>query len=128
CDAPASSIDTALHFDQRTSRGWTLGPAAGTARFGLARRSALAGAGQFFRFWRDRSLDKFEPDFFRTGLHGCLIKDQHDANVAATLQLTEQHLVSQAFLDVLLDHARHRPRTHLLVIAVLHQPSLGRIR
>ena len=45
--------------------------------------------------------------------------------MAAALELAEQHLVGQRLLDVLLDHARHRPRAHLLVIAVLDQPGLG---
>ncbi len=37
----------------------------------------------------------------------------------------EQHLVGQRLLDVLLDHPRHRPGAHQLVIAVGDQPLRG---
>ena len=51
-----------------------------------------------------------------------LVGDDDDADVAARLQAAEQHLVGQRLLDVLLDHPRHRPRAHQLVIAVGDQP------
>ena len=57
-----------------------------------------------------------------------LVLDQHDTDVAAALQLAEQHLVGQRLLDVLLDHARHRPRAHLLIVAMADQPGLRRFR
>ena len=53
----------------------------------------------------------------------------HDhAHVPAGFQLAEQHLVGERLLDVLLDHARHRPRAHLLVVAVVDQPLRGVVR
>ena len=44
----------------------------------------------------------------------------HDA--AAGDQLAEQQLVGQRTLDLVLHHARHRPRAHLRIEAVLGQP------
>src|SRR6266516_6653200 len=109
-------------LDQRSPRGRALGPAAaiGAARFWSARRGALARARQLLRLGRDRAFDEFEADLV---LGGRLVLDQHDADVAAALELAEQHLVRQRLLNVLLDHAGHRPRAHLLVIAVLDQPG-----
>ena len=42
--------------------------------------------------------------------------------------MAEQHFIRERLLDVLLDHAGHRPRTHLLVVAMLDQPGLGGLR
>ena len=38
-------------------------------------------------------------------------------------QLAEQQLLGQRPLDVLLDHARHGPRAHLRVVALLRDPA-----
>ena len=40
----------------------------------------------------------------------------------AGLEPAEQYIVGERLLDVLLNDARHRPRTHLLVVAVRDQP------
>src|ERR1700682_1506751 len=77
------------HLDQWTSRARPLGAAAGTAGFRLARRGALARAGQFFRLRRDRTFDIFEADFFLSGLLSRLVPPQPDANVGTALQLGE---------------------------------------
>src|SRR5258705_8079763 len=114
-------------LDQRTSRSRALRAAARTTRFRLARRGALARAGQFFRLWRHRPFDIFEADLFLGRLRSCLVLYQDDADVAAALELAEQHFIRQGLLDVLLNHARHRPRAHLLVVTMLYQPSLGRL-
>src|SRR4029453_3651908 len=100
-------------LDQRPPRGRPLGAAApvGTARL----RLALAGAGQLFRLRRDRSLGELEADLV-LAFRARLVLDQHDADMAAALQMAEQHFISQRLLDVLLDHARHRTRPHLLVV------------
>src|SRR5262249_19582490 len=89
------------------------------------RRLALARARQFLRLRRDRTFDELEADLVEAR---ALVLDDDDADMSAALEPAEQHFVSERLLDVLLDHARHRPRTHLLVIAVLDQPGLGRIR
>src|SRR5207245_8225796 len=95
---------------------------------GAARlRLALAGAGQLFRLRRDWSLDELEADLVLS-LRARLVLDQHDADMPAALQVTEQHFVRQRLLDVLLDHARHRTRAHLLVVTMFDQPGLGRLR
>src|SRR5262249_6711068 len=57
-----------------------------------------------------------------------LVLDRDDAHVAAALELAEQDFVGERLLDVLLDQTRHRPRAHLLVIAVLDQPLAGLFR
>ena len=41
----------------------------------------------------------------------------------AVLQPAEQHLVGEWRLDRLLDHTRHRPCSHHLIIAVLDEPG-----
>src|SRR6185312_4533678 len=104
-------------LDQRPFRG-ALGTAAWTA---TRSRFALARAGQLFRLRRNRTFDELEADIVRARR---LVLDQHDADMAAALELAEEHLVGQRLLDVLLDHAGHRPRTHLLIVAVLDQPGL----
>src|SRR6185437_683262 len=104
-------------LDQRPSRDRTLRAAAPSVLLRLARHRALARAGQLLRLRRHRPFEVFEADLF---LAGCrLVLDQHDTDMAATLELAEQHLVGERLLDVLLDHARHRAGAHLLVIAVL---------
>ena len=40
-------------------------------------------------------------------------------------QATEQQLLGQRLLDVVLDHAGHRPRTHLHIVATLGKPRAG---
>src|SRR5579872_3331060 len=121
---PFDLILARLDLHQRASRGRALRPAAiWAARLRLSRQRSLAGAGQLLRFRRDGSVDEFETDLVLVRI----VLNQHDAHVAATLQLAEQDLVGERLLDVLLDHARHRPRTHLLVVAVLDQPGLGRV-
>ena len=57
-----------------------------------------------------------------------LVLDQHDADVAAALELAEQHLVGEPLLDVLLDHPRHRAGAHQLVVAVGDQPAARLLR
>ena len=47
--------------------------------------------------------------------------------MAAIGQPTEQQFLSQRALDVLLDRARHRARTHLRVVAALGDPAARRI-
>src|SRR3954471_2142842 len=79
--------------------------AAGASGLGLARR-ALAGSRELLLLRRDRTLDELEADLV-LGLVG-LVLDQNDADMAATLELAEQHLVGQRLLDMLLDHASHR--------------------
>src|SRR5665213_812460 len=120
CDTPAllSSISKeGSGLDQRTARGRSLGPS--TAAIRAARlRLALACDRQLLRLRRDRTLDEFEADLLRA-FRTRLVLDQDDTNVTAALELAEQHLVRQRLLDVLLDHARHRPRSHLLVITCL---------
>src|ERR1700722_15245988 len=115
-------IMSGSRLDQRSSRGRALRTtaAARTIRFGFARHRALARAGELLRLRRPRPFDIFEADLPRFGLRTGLILDQHDADMAATLEFAEQHFVCQRLLDVLLDHARHRPRAHLLIIAMLH--------
>src|SRR5882724_11369749 len=84
-------FDLSSDLDQRPTRGRALRPAAtGTARFRLARNRALARARQLFRLRHDRALDEFEADLVAARR---LVLDQHDANVAAALELAEQHLV-----------------------------------
>src|SRR6516164_10783908 len=112
-----SDVSSALHLDQRPSRGRALGATAGAAtpaRF----RLALASAGQLFGLRRDRPLDILEADLFLSSLAARLVLDHDDTNMAAAFELAEQHLVGERLLDVLLDHARHRPRAHVLVITV----------
>src|SRR6478609_2846445 len=113
-----------LHLDQRALGGRALRPAARTARLRLAGRVALARARQFLRLRRHRPLDIFEADLFLRPVGCRLVLDQHDADMPAALELAEQHLVGERLLDVLLDHAGHRPRTHLLVVTMLNQPRL----
>ena len=67
------------------------------------------------RLRRDRP---FEDTRSRASRCRFLVLDDDDAHMAAALELAEQHLVGERLLDVLLDHARHRPRAHLLVVAV----------
>ena len=43
-------------------------------------------------------------------------------------QLAEQYFFSQRTLDLVLDQARHRPGTHLCVVAALGQPAARLIR
>src|SRR5258708_18285345 len=123
--APSSPIRPLLRrrsaIAPRALGGRSLGPAAtvGAARF----RLAPAGAGQLFRLRRDRSLDELEADLV-LAVRARLVLDQHDADMAAALEVTEQHLVRQALLDVLLDHARHPTLAHLLVVTMLDQPGL----
>src|SRR5882672_8244981 len=80
-----------LRLDQRPPRGRPLRTA---ARF----RLALPSTGQLFRLRRDRSLDELEADLV-LAVSACLVLDQHDADMAAALQVTEQHLVRQRLLD-----------------------------
>src|SRR6266498_2678051 len=47
---------------------------------------------------------------------------------AGSLELAEQNFVGEGLLDVLLNEARHRPRPHLLVIAMIDQPLGGLFR
>src|SRR5436853_454744 len=68
--------------------------------------------------WRDRALEELEAELLFAGL---VLLDDH-ADVAAALQLAEQHFIGERLLDVFLDHAGHRPRTHLLVITTHDQP------
>ena len=56
-----------------------------------------------------------------------VLVDDH-TYVAAILEVAEQDLVGQRFLDVLLDHARHRPRTHQLIVAIGDQPAARFVR
>ena len=42
-------------------------------------------------------------------------------------ELTEQQLLGQRLLDLLLDQAAHRARAVQLVVALLGQPRLGRV-
>src|ERR1700739_3830711 len=86
-------------LDQRPLRGRDLRPAAiGTVRL---RRLALARHRQLLGLWRDRAFDELEADLFRRRLSTRLVLDQDDADVAAALELAEQHLVRQWLLDVL---------------------------
>ena len=55
-----------------------------------------------------------------------LAGDQH-AHRATMQQLAEQQLVGQRTLDLVLQQARHRPRAHVRIEAVLGQP-LARFR
>src|SRR5262245_34391828 len=50
-------------------------------------------------------------------LAGLLGLDRN-AHRAALLELAEEHLVGERLLDVLLDHAAERPRTHALVVTL----------
>jgi len=43
--------------------------------------------------------------------------------VAAVYQLAEQEFLGQRTLDELLNDARHRPRTHLRIVAALGDPA-----
>src|SRR5688572_12023625 len=49
-----------------------------------------------------------------------------DAHVATARELAEQELLGERPLDVLLDDARHRPRTHLRVVAARRDPIASR--
>src|SRR5581483_3494438 len=123
---PFAFPDGRSDLDQRPLRRRGFRAAAGaTVRATGLRRLAPARARQFLGLRRDRTFDELEADLVQTR---ALVLDHDDADMAAALQLAEQYLVGQRLLDVLLDHARHRPRAHLLVIAVLDQPGLGRIR
>ena len=93
-------------------------------RFGAARFFGFAGAGIFSGFGRHRPVEIFEAEL----VAAVLVLDQNDTHMAAGLELAEQHLVGQRLLDVLLDDAGHRPRAHLLVIAVVDQPVRGFVR
>jgi len=57
-------------------------------------------------------------------------RDQWDpmvsVNMTAAFEPAEQDLFGEAFLDVLLDHARHRPGAHEFIVAVGNQP-FGRL-
>src|SRR5713101_5731499 len=78
-------------LDQRTSGGRALRAAARTTRFRPARHGALARAGQFFRLWRHRPFHIFEADFFLGRIRSSLVLYQDYADVAAALELAEQH-------------------------------------
>src|SRR3972149_7072679 len=79
----------------------------------LVRRGGrrLVGSGTLSRLWRHRPIDIFEAKFFRAVL------DDDDAHMPARLELAEQQFLGQRLLDVLLDHAGHRPRAPLFVLA-----------
>src|SRR5262249_22567687 len=91
--------------------------AARAAPFGL-------GLGNLLGLRRHRTVEIFEAEL----LDARFVLDRDDAHVAAALELAEQDFVGERLLDVLLDEARHRPRPHLLVIAVLDQPLGGLFR
>src|SRR5690606_17558709 len=91
-------------------------------RLRLARTAPLlAGAalGDLLGLGRHRPVEIFEAEL----VAALLVLDQDDADMAAALEPAEQHLVGERLLDMLLDHARHRPRAHQLVIAVADQPA-----
>src|SRR5215475_11002557 len=128
----SSDADPALDLDQRhlghrATRRWRAAVALGAGR--LAARALALGLGaerlrDLLRFGRDRPVEEFEAELGRAGL----VLDRDDADVAAGLELTEQHLVGERLLDVLLDQAGHRPRAHLLVVAVRDQPLRRLVR
>src|SRR5262249_9417950 len=93
------------------------GLAAGGAALWLGLRDLLG-------LRRHRAVEIFEAEL----LDARFVLDRDDAHVAAALELAEQDFVGERLLDVLLDEARHRPRPHLLVIAVLDQPLAGLFR
>ncbi len=98
---------------------------AALARLRLARlrfaRDALAARDQQValepRLRRAFGIDEAEL------LDARIVAGDDDAHDAAVLQPAEQHLVGERRLDLRLDDARHRPRAHRLVIAVVDQPG-----
>src|SRR5712691_5550682 len=121
------------HLDQRYLRhrpAWrrraSIAPWAG--RFVATGRPALGlGAGRLrdlLGLRRHRAVEIFEAELVEAGL----VLHQDDADMPAGLELAEQHLVGERLLDGLLDQPRHRPRAHLLVVAVLGQPLAGLFR
>src|SRR5215211_4931433 len=115
-----------LHLHQRH-----LGDGAAAARrcaFGAGglrtpRRAgpALGFGWDLLRLRRDRAIEELEAELVASSL----VRDDDDADVSAALELAEQNLVGEALLDMLLDDPRHRPRAHLLVVAVVHEPFGG---
>ena len=97
------------------------GPDGLRRRSGPALRLGAARFGQFFLPWFHRTVRIFETELAVAGLVG----DDNDPHVAAALETSEQHFVGERLLDVLLDHPRHRPGTHKLVVAVGDQPFGG---
>ena len=91
----------------------------GAAHFRLRPHALLARLDDVaFRPRQNRAFGEDEAEF----LDAVFVRGDDDAHRAAVLQPAEQHLVGERRLDRLLDDARHRPRAHLLVIAVLDQP------
>src|SRR5262249_59360352 len=81
-------------------------------RSGPALRLDTTRFAQFFLSRRHPSVRIVEVELAVAGLVG----DDNDADMAAALEPAEQNLVGKRLLDVLLDHPRHRPGAHQLVI------------
>src|SRR5712691_5058239 len=125
----SSLVRTVLDFYQRhlRHRAARRGRPAVAARAGrLAARAAPLGLGfrKLLRLRGHRPVEIFEAELVEAGF---VLHHDHP-HVAAVLELAEQDLVGERLLDVLLDQARHRPRPHLLVVAVGDQPVAGLVR
>src|SRR4029453_8020150 len=93
------------------------------ARWLTFRRRAPLGLGaaglrQLVRPRLDRPIRVIEAELAVAGF----IDDDDDTDMAAALESAEQNLVGQRFFDVLLDHPRHRPAPHQLVLALGNHP------
>src|SRR5580704_12356577 len=84
-------------LDQRSFRGRALGATAAIRTIRL-RRLALARYRQLLGLGRDRAFDELEADLLLCRLSISLVLDQDDADMAATLELAEQHLIGQRLL------------------------------
>src|SRR5262245_47460079 len=122
-----------LHLDQRhlrhrAARRRRPAVALGAGRLAATRRPALGLGADRLRdllgLGRHRPVEIFEAELVEAGL----VLHHDDPHMAAGLELAEQHLVGERLLDRLLDQAGHRPRPHLLVVAVLDQPLGGVFR
>src|SRR5258708_11581273 len=79
---------------------------------------------QFLRLGRDRTVKELESELVSALF---VLVDDH-THVPTGLQMAEQYLVCKRLLDVLLDHARHRPRTHQLIVTIGDQPAARLLR
>jgi len=131
CDAPASSIHNigCLDLDQRTSRAGPFDPPPlGPLGFGLRGTVRLRAPGSFSGFGVTGPSTYSKPIFSALASSLASSLTSTTRTWPPPFSLPKQHLVRQRLLDVLLDHPGHRPRAHLLVVAMLDQPGLGRLR
>src|SRR3954451_12955687 len=122
--APASNLNQRHLRHRATARRGIVAVTLAGRLAAPRRRPALGLDRDLLRLRRHRAVGIIEAELFLTAL----VLDDGHTDMAAGLESSEQYLVSQRLLDAFLDDAGHRPRAHLLVIAVGDQPLAGFFR